>query len=111
MVFWSVLTIASVSSLNVPPREGADSSASVEAWSTTTLKLLVADICGVPLSVTMTERVLVLGACAAEGVQLKRPPLVMLALVGAPAPRLKVRVWGGWSVSAALAVKVSRVLA
>ena len=55
------------------------------------MKLSVADICGMPLSRTITEMVLVLGACAAVGVQLKTPPLVMLAPVGAPVPRLKVR--------------------
>ena len=50
------------------------------------MKLLVADIGGWPLSVTITEIVLVLGACAAVGVQVNTPPVVMLAPVGAPRP-------------------------
>jgi hypothetical protein len=75
------------------------------------LKLLVANIVGTPLSCTITESVLVLGACAAVGVQVNTPPGVMLAPVGAPPPRLKVSVCGGWSVSVALTVKLSGVLA
>jgi hypothetical protein len=56
------------------------------------LELLVADIAGNALSCTITESVLVLGACAAVGVQVKTPPGVMLAPAGAPAPKLNVKV-------------------
>jgi hypothetical protein len=43
----------------------------------------------------MTEIVLVLGDWAAVGVQVNTPLVVMLAPVGAPVPRLKVRICGG----------------
>src|SRR6267142_1594024 len=72
---------------------------------TATVNVCVALRLGLPLSVTMMPIALVAGA--EVGVQLNRPlPELMLALPGAPAPRLKVRVWGGWSVSVALAKKV-----
>src|SRR5260221_13061707 len=72
---------------------------------TATVKVCVALMLGLPLSVTMMPIALVAGAVV--GVQLNRPlPELMLALPGAPAPRLKVRVWGGWSVSVALGKKV-----
>src|SRR5437899_4976884 len=58
-----------------------------------------------PLSVTMMLIALVAGAVG--GVQLKKPLLrLMLAPAGAPEARLKESVWGGVSVSVALAKKL-----
>src|SRR5688572_24232522 len=59
-----------------------------------------------PLSVTRTVMLLVLGACAREGVQVKSPPAVMAAPLGKPASRLKLKVCGGTSASVAVAVKL-----
>ena len=58
---------------------------------TTTVKEFVADICGTPLSVTMTEIRLVVSAWLGVGVQLKCPDGVMLAPAGAPVSRVKVK--------------------
>ncbi len=77
------------------------------ADNTTTLKLALSESGGTPLSVTVTVIRLVLGAWAAVGVQLNKPPAVMLAPAGAPGPSVNVSVWGGRSVSVALAVKLS----
>ena len=48
--------------------------------------------------------VIACGPWASVGVQLNAPPAVMLAPAGAPAPRLKVRVFAGTSASVAVAV-------
>ncbi len=70
---------------------------------------LVAAKVGVPLSITVSKISFVLGAWAKVGVQLNIPLAVMLAPTGAPEPRVNVNDCGGWSVSVALAVKVSKV--
>src|SRR5271157_1463234 len=64
-----------------------------------------------PLSVAITAISLVLGAWSAVGVHVKTPLVVMLAPVGASASKVNVTVWGGRSVSVALAVKLRSVLA
>src|SRR5882672_4916943 len=64
------------------------------------VKLWVALKLGVPLSATLMLTTLVLGDCALLGVQVNTPlELSRLAPVGAPAPRLKIRIWAGRSGS------------
>src|SRR5437899_1271467 len=65
---------------------------------------------GEPLSVTRTVTVLVLGPCASVGVHVKTPLLeLIVAPVGAPASKEKVKICAGMSGSVALAAKVRRV--
>src|SRR5260370_39730801 len=62
---------------------------------------------GVPPSVTRTVAVLVLAACAADGVQLNRPVNgLIIAPGGEPLSRLKVSVSAGRSASEAGAGKL-----
>src|SRR5262249_36712749 len=69
--------------------------------STTTEKLWLALSDGKPLSLTTTLKALV-PTCAAVGVHLNTPLAgLMVALVGAPDPRLKVSTCGGLSGSVA----------
>src|SRR5580765_4972562 len=68
---------------------------------TTTEKLWAALSGGWPLSVTITVKMLV-PTCAAVVLQLNTPLTgLMVALAGAPAPKLKVNTWGGLSGSVA----------
>src|SRR2546426_3666702 len=54
---------------------------------------------GVPLSVTRTVAVLVLGVCAGVGVQVNTPVAELIAApAGAPGSRVNVSVCGGWLV-------------
>src|SRR5207253_2550764 len=74
---------------------------------TVTVKLFVALRFGVPLSVTTTVIVFVLGPCASFGVQLIAPLLPLIVIpVGGPT-RLNVSVLVGTSASVALAVPSS----
>src|SRR2546425_8954891 len=76
------------------------------AGSTVIWKVRVALKLGVPPSVTRTVAMLVLPACAADGVQLNWPVNgLIVAPGGEPLSRLKVSVSGGKSGSAADAVK------
>src|SRR6185295_11758384 len=63
---------------------------------------------GLPLSVTTTVTEFVTGPAAPDGVQLKAPLVeLMVASIG-ELVRLKVRVWTGMSLSAALKFNASR---
>src|SRR6266705_3900596 len=77
------------------------------AGSTVIWNVRVALRFGVPPSVTRTVAVLVLPACAADGVQLNRPVNgLIIAPGGEPLSRLKVSVSAGKSASEADAVKL-----
>ena len=91
--------------MNVPPE--------MEGWSvgvmgrvTKTVKLWVALIVGVPLSVTMTLIGFVLGLCAMVGRQLKMPLLEFNDEPACPPCKLNVNVCAGMFVSLALLVKL-----
>src|SRR5580765_7037 len=86
-------------------------STGAELTSLTVIVMVCAALmAGKPLSVTRTVIEAVLGPCASVGVQLKTPvDGSMPAPAGAPASRLKVRIWAGRSASVAEAVNVSRV--
>src|SRR2546423_15070881 len=63
---------------------------------------------GDPLSVTRIVTRLVLGPCAAVGVQVKTPLVeLILAPAGAPESRVYVSVWAGTSGSVAETVKLN----
>src|SRR6266568_3768813 len=74
---------------------------------TTTVKLLVALRAGLPLSVTLTVIVFVLGPCASVGVQLSTPLVGLTATPDGPLTKAKVSVLAGRSVSAAVFVTTS----
>src|SRR5258707_13337759 len=72
----------------------------------TTVNVLALLLLGLPLSVTTTVIELVIVPCGPEGSQAKAPLVgLMVAPEGAFAPRLKVRIWAGISLS--VAVKLS----
>src|SRR5258705_13947371 len=65
---------------------------------------------GMPLSVTRTTMLFVLGPCDSSGVQVKNPLTgSILAPAGAPGSRLKLKLWTGRSESEAVAVKLTVV--
>ena len=74
---------------------------------TTTVKLLVALSAGVPLSVTLTVIVFVLGPCASVGVQVSSPVVGSTATPDGPLTRAKASVLAGRSVSVAVFVTTS----
>src|SRR4030095_5825379 len=71
---------------------------------TTTVKLLVALNAGVPVSVTLTVIVFVLGPCASVGVQLSTPVLGFIATPDGPFTSAKVNGLAGRSRSLAVLV-------
>ena len=74
----------------------------------TLMAMISESVCvGASLSVTMTRTLYTVPACAALGVQVNTPPVVMLAPAGAPAPRLNVTGPPSGSVAVAVKVKVA----
>src|SRR4030067_505119 len=69
-----------------------------------TVTVMVSQTGSATPSLTQTSKVYSPGPCNSVGVQVKSPPAVMAAPLGAPT-RLKVRVWAGMSWSEAVAVK------
>src|ERR1043166_7728080 len=98
-----LVTRKSVNSLMV--RSGRIGNVGAElVLCTTTWNERVALRLGVPLSVTRTVTMFVLGS---DGVHVNKPLLAsMAAPAGAPASRVNVNVCGGWSVSVALIAKL-----
>ena len=93
--------------LNCPPAAETLLRLGAESGFTTTEKLCVALMLGVPLSETVSVKLFVEFACVTSGRNENAPlPAFTLALVG-PLNRLNVSVCGGWSVSVALAVKAT----
>src|SRR4029077_10924231 len=74
---------------------------------TTTVKLLVALRAGLPLSVTLTVIVFVLGPCASVGVQLSTPVVGWTATPDGPLTKAKVSMLAGTSASVAVFVTTS----
>ena len=73
------------------------------------MKLFVALRFGVPLSVTRTVTVFVLGPCASVGVQTITPVLVLIVMPVGPLTNANVSVLAGISTSVAVFVTVSVV--
>src|ERR1035437_340567 len=78
-----------------------------ESGLTTTEKLCVALILGVPLSATLSVNPFVEFACVTSGRKENAPLLVFSVAFVAPASSAKVSVCGGKSVSVTLAVKAT----
>src|SRR5213596_2213144 len=74
---------------------------------TSTVKLLVALSAGVPLSVTLTVIVFVLGPWVSVGVQVSTPVVGLRAMPDGPLTSAKVNVLAGRSVSLAVIVTTS----
>src|SRR5688572_14993778 len=75
--------------------------------SARTRNVLDAICAGNPSSVTCTVIELVLGTCEDEGVQLKSPLRELIEAFSGPFWMLKLRAWGGWSGSVAVAMKLT----
>jgi hypothetical protein len=79
----------------------------VTSGLTVTEKLCVALMMGVPVSKTLSMKLLVEPACVTSGRNENAPLLVLRVAFDAPASSSKVSVCGGWSVSVALAVNAT----